>query len=317
MMMILPGTLSIAITPFVIFWLPKSPCFMVVYGQMASATELFRNKLRVPEAEAEERIRQLRVVANISPMVENVNTRTIIRPRSGGIDRMWSQFRDSVDMVLFVAFLHILRVMSGEYFVATHLDVILALYGYQSMATILKAKLIITAARLGSSLIPLALVDCCGRRALLVISMSVTAIATGVVGVSTFLNEGGMIGDRAIFLLTVGGSLAIEIGMGLGLGGIPWLFGPEAFQLPSRVLGVGAGVICGEILGSVVDLRGVSIFESRKTAARLMLLSTLLLSVGAVSCFLCINKPTARRILTDAETEPPSPPEEQPDVARA
>ncbi|CAN0824696.1 hypothetical protein LINGRAPRIM_LOCUS1781 [Linum grandiflorum] len=216
---------------------------------------------------------------------------------------MWGQLGRSIGTVFFVAALHVLRVMSGEYFVTTHLDVTLALNGYASLATSLKTKLILVSAKLISSLIPLALVDYCGRKVLLVISISVTAIATGAVGVSTFLNERGHIGDRETYLVVVGGALAIEIGLGLGLGGIPWLFGPEAFRLPCRAMGVGISVICGQILGSVVDLRGVSIFESRKTAAKCMLLSTTLLIVGAVLCCVVMKKPTARKVLIDAETE--------------
>ncbi|CAN1184591.1 Putative polyol transporter 1 [Linum perenne] len=306
-MMGLPLIPSIAFMYLSFRRLPESPCLMAVIGRLQDVETLLKKDLQTPQQEVDERILRLRKAANIPDSMSG-NTRYYDRSSLGGIARMWGElFRDSLDTFMFVTILHFLRVMSGEYSIFSHMVDELEVTEPTSLAMCVAATLMLVVAKIVVSVILLLLVDRFERKRFLVISMCMVMVASGAIGVSSILSQRGLISKQSKFDFFVGGALLLEAGVALGLGGIPWLYGPEAFKLPARAVGVGAAVTFGQFLAWYIDTRKVSLYTtSLMKADNLMLLSAGLMMIGILICCRVMKKETmSRKTLIDADLEPP------------
>ncbi|CAN1173685.1 Probable polyol transporter 6 [Linum perenne] len=301
-MMGFPLVLSAVVATFISFRLYESPCYMVIEGKLTKAKTLLADRLGCPEEEVNERIAQLKVAANIPPHITQTTTH-IDRSQYGGIARMWSQLiHESYDAVFFIAALHIMDVMSGEYTIQTYLKEVLSLDHYISKRSYLVARLILVSTRTFFSLLMVFLVDCCGRKRLLLTSILTTVVATVIWGAASVANQQGHISNATVFKYYIAGGLLLEAGVGIGIGGLPWLYGPEAFKLPSRAVGVGIPTTFALILGWIMDARKMSAYDSRSSANRMMFLSAALLIVCAPWCSKVMTKGIrSKQVLIDAE----------------
>ncbi|CAN1184353.1 Probable polyol transporter 3 [Linum perenne] len=303
------GVPSIVCTGVVLIWLPESPSYLAVRGKLETAKTLLVEKLECPNEEAEDRIKQWRMASNISTTRVTRSTPVYNPPNRSGICEMWSQlFGHSIETLMIVLVLHIVRVMSGDFAVVANIKTALILFNTDdfSFELVLAINLLLTVVKTAGSLVALFTVDRLGRMKLVTIGMCLTMIGTEIVGMSAILNLHGHLSDGTTYIWSVLGAIVVEAGVGVGVGGIPWLYGPEAFRFHARALGVGLAVIVGQLLLTIVSTKGVTIYDSTEMACRMMLIPTLLMPIAVgVSCK--YMKDARKKVLLDVEVEQPQP----------
>ncbi|CAL1375258.1 unnamed protein product [Linum trigynum] len=74
-------------------------------------------------------------------------------------------------------------------------------------------------------------------------------MATTILGGAMLAGQRDQIIRGTTFKHYMAGVVGLEDGTGLGLGQVPWLYGPKALMLPTRVVGVTLAMV-GQSLGS-------------------------------------------------------------------
>ncbi|CAL1409299.1 unnamed protein product [Linum trigynum] len=306
-MMAIPGVASFIFTVLAAFRMPESPCFLVINGRVRTARQLFEDKLRTPAAEVEARMRQLKNAAGISQETERDTVLDETSP--GGIPGMWGQLsrRETWGIIMVAAVQQALQRVSGEYILLSYIRLTLAQNKQDSREMYLAAIQMLLGSKLLGSLLASFLLDRCfghGRVSLMVVSTSTTMVAMAGLGGAAIASQHGRITRGTAFRCYVAGSLGLEAGTGLGLGPVPWLYGPEALMLPARAIGVTLAVAAGLGVDWLLDLKVIPISHESITAAGTpLLVFSSFMFVGALSCL--FMKDRSQQVLLDAVVDPP------------
>ncbi|CAI0555346.1 unnamed protein product, partial [Linum tenue] len=277
----------------------ESPAYLPIEGLLEESRSIMEDDMGCPRQEADERIEQLKKVANISPNI-NHNTDHYNR-KKGGIDGMWSRlFNGPTLLILFL--LHILYQLSGEFLVLTYArPILIRLGGLYSEEWYIRGAATLTGARIMGSLVLMLAVDWLGRRKMMLTSTVITMLAAVVLGVVGIGNQHGCISDGVAFHWLAWGAVAFEAGLSVGFGGILWMYGPESIGLPSRGLAVTGAVLCGLVVGKLINVGSLSIYgRTLPRAGGAMLISAGFMFVAVVLTFLFM-KDTSKKPLRDHE----------------
>ncbi|CAN0863020.1 Probable polyol transporter 6 [Linum grandiflorum] len=276
LMMGLPAISSAAFLAAVVGWLAESPSYLaLIIRNVDKAREVLLDRLRTPPAEVDERVNQWNEAKDNSPT-------------SSVTYRMWGDIfsESTLPTLVFLAALHVFREMSGDSVLFSNVKATLLNndVGSASQLSCLIAFLMLAGTKLLASVVTMLAVDCCGRIRPLGIGISVTLVGTSVLGMSALLHGRGKMSKDTAFVWYLIGGIVLEIGVGAGLGGIPWLYGPEAFKLPARAMGITLALTAGQVMALILDM-GWSAYSSTELAGSLMLVSAALMPFAiALSC---------------------------------
>ncbi|CAL1370824.1 unnamed protein product [Linum trigynum] len=274
----------------------ESPAYLPIAGLLEEARTVMEDDMGCPSEEADERIDQLKKVANIPPYI-NGNTNNYNRNK-GGIDGMWSRFFNGATVLLIL--LHILHQLTGEFIVSTYTrSILISLGGQHSEQSYIRAVAALTGTRIVGSMVLMLTVDRFGRRRMMLASTVVSMLAAVTMGVVWIANQHGCMSDQVAFRWLAWAAIVFEAGLSVGLGGIIWMYGPETIGLPARAMAVAGAVLTGQEVGKMINMKSLSIYgQSLPRFGRSMLISAGFLLVCTLLTFAFI-KDTSRETLTD------------------
>ncbi|CAL1375955.1 unnamed protein product [Linum trigynum] len=223
-------------------WFSDTPCWLMMIGQVRLAEELME-RCGATGAEPWDRREQLEHVAGF-PYRSIVNPcRVDLFP--GRITGFWAQVEDrfgsQVRDLCSATVLLVAQEATCEQMALHLVPVVLTRNGFGSLPSFSVVLMVLACAKLVATTASLHGVgrSMAGRRRLLLAGMGLAGCSLGLLAGTSFADAHERIGRGAAFVLLSFEIFALQAAIGIAVGPIPWMYGPEVFPLAVRAPSVG------------------------------------------------------------------------------
>ncbi|CAN1133480.1 Probable polyol transporter 6 [Linum perenne] len=233
----------------------ESPCWLVVRGKLAEAATVME-RCGVKEDERLARLDQLTYLAGISPAltgedeVQVTSVSVTMRP-------MWDKLLFPTYTFLgtlgFVTALLSFQYFSGADVALAFVEVYLLEIGYDALGVLVSGHLLCALVRIVAFMAPHVLVDIKGRRWVMLLSTGVTTCVLGVLG--------GLVTADTPPNYWVAMVAVVQVAHVLGLGVVPWVYGPETFEFWVRGPAVGIAVAVSQGVAVTIKEKSVGLYS--------------------------------------------------------
>ncbi|CAI0417782.1 unnamed protein product, partial [Linum tenue] len=285
-------------------WFSDTPCWLMMIGQVRLAEQLME-QCGATGKEPWDRREQLEHVAGFP-------YRSVVDPRRVDLfpgritgfwahvsDRLGSQFRD----VSAVTVLHVAQEAACEQMAIRYALVALTRNGFGSVHTYSGVLLVLSFAKLVATTSSLhgAQRSMEGRRRMVLGGMVLAGCSLGFLAGTSFADAHDHIGRGVAVVLLCVETIALQTALGLALGPIPWMYGPEVFPLAVRAPSVGLCLAFKFLFTTFFNwtFDGFGLFSTVDTVWLSFLLAFGLIVVSFLVSFGLVRETTFRLLMDD------------------